>query len=99
MMVSFFIRYFVVSVVAILLGFVSLSMADSGREPAAERRSPKVVYPKNAKLDFEGADIEGELRNPADFYFQYRKPEKFGSLLKRRPNFHREMLRDAMMGK
>jgi hypothetical protein len=60
---------------------------------------PRVVYPKNTKLDFEGASIEGELRNPGEFYFQHRKEEKFDSLVKRRKNFQREMLRDMVMSK
>lgn len=60
---------------------------------------PRVIYPKNTKLDFEGASIEGELRNPGEFYFQHRKEEKFDSLVKRRKNFQREMLRDMVMSK
>jgi len=62
-------------------------------------RKPRVVYPKNTQLDFEGTQIEGEIRNPGEFYFEHRKEEKFDSLVKRRPNFHREMLRDVVMSK
>ena len=60
---------------------------------------PRVVYPKRTELDFEGTQIEGELRNPGEFYFQRRPEEKFDSLVKRRKNFHREMLRDAVLSK
>jgi hypothetical protein len=63
------------------------------------KRQPRVVYPKNTELDFEGTSIEGELRNPGEFYFQHRKEEKFDSLVKRRKNFQREMLRDMVMSK
>lgn len=59
----------------------------------------RVVYPKKTDLDLEGAAIEGELRNPGEFYFQHRPEEKFDSLVKRRKNFHREMLRDAVLSK
>ncbi len=61
--------------------------------------SPKVVYPKKTEVDFEGLSITGELRNPGDFYFQRKTDEKFDSLVKRRKNFHREMLRDVVMAK
>jgi len=61
--------------------------------------APKVVYPKKTDVDFEGLSITGELRNPGDFYFQRKTDEKFDSLVKRRKNFHREMLRDVVMAK
>jgi hypothetical protein len=51
------------------------------------KREPRVIYPKKTELDFEGTQIEGEVRNPGEFYFQHRKEEKFDSLVKRRPNF------------
>jgi len=60
---------------------------------------PRVIYPKNTELDFQGTEIEGEIRNPGEFYFEHRKEEKFDSLVKRRPNFHREMLRNVVMSK
>jgi hypothetical protein len=64
-----------------------------------KKRNPKIVYPTRTELDFEGAQIEGELRNPGEFYFQHRHEEKFDSLVKPRTQFHREMLRDAMLSK
>ncbi len=63
------------------------------------KRGPRVVYPKRTDLDFEGINIEGELKNPAEFYFERRPEEKFDSLVKRRKNFHKEMLRDVVMSK
>ncbi len=63
------------------------------------KHAPKVVYPKQTDVDFEGLSITGELRNPGDFYFQRKTDEKFDSLVKRRKNFHREMLRDVVMAK
>lgn len=63
------------------------------------KHAPKVVMPKNTEVDFEGLAITGELRNPGDFYFQRKTEEKFDSLVKRRKNFHREMLRDVVMAK
>ena len=63
------------------------------------KHSPKVVYPSKTELDFEGTQIEGELSNPGEFYFQHRNEQKFDSLVKRRPNFHKEMLRDVILSK
>ena len=63
------------------------------------KKAPTVVYPKKTEVDFEGLSITGELRNPGDFYFQRKTDEKFDSLVKRRKNFHREMLRDVVMAK
>ena len=69
---------------------------DLDRQPAREKKR-RVVYRKNTKLDFEGLALEGEWKNPAEFYFERRPEEKFDSLVKRRKDFHREMLRDVVM--
>ncbi len=60
---------------------------------------PRVIYPTKSEVDFEGMSIQGEVRNPGEFYFQRRQEEKFDSLVKRRKNFQREMLRDVVMTK
>lgn len=62
-------------------------------------KPPRIVYPEKTELDFEGLQIQGEVRNPGEFYFQHRTEEKFDSLVRRRKNFHREMLRDAVLSK
>ena len=58
---------------------------------------PRVRYPRETSLSFKGIRIEGEVRNPGEFYFKDRKEEKFTSLVKRRKNFHKEMLRDSVL--
>jgi hypothetical protein len=79
---------------------VRVHAASSSKSSAAKgSKGPKVVYPEKTKLDFDGASIEGELRNPGEFYFQHRPEEKMDSLVKRRKNFHREMLRDVVLSK
>jgi hypothetical protein len=70
-----------------------------GAHAAEPKQNAKVVYPKKTELDFEGLAIEGEVKNPGEFYFQHREEEKFDSLVQRRKNFHREMLRDAVLSK
>lgn len=65
----------------------------------AEDKKPNVIYPKKTELDFEGLAIQGELKNPSEFYFQRLEQEKFDSLIKRRTHFHQEMLRDVILSR
>jgi hypothetical protein len=83
---------------AVLLGTLTAFVAQSTLA-GSETKEPRVIYPKKTELDFEGLQIEGEVRNPGEFYFQHRPGEKFDSLVKRRKNFHREMLRDVVLSK
>jgi len=62
----------------------------------ATEKKPRIIYPEKTQLDFEGARIEGEIRNPGELYFQRRQEEKFGSLVQPRTNFRRAILRDLM---
>lgn len=87
---------------ALLVSAVSSVRAEDGNveyRTDEKGRKVKVIYPKRGKVDFEGLAIEGELKNPAEFYFQHRKQDKFDSLVKRRANFHQEMLRDVVLVK
>ncbi len=85
----------------IFIGVVLLSVPLAKAEDSEDGtpRKPRVIYPKNSTLDFEGINLEGEVKNPGEFYFQRRPEEKFDSLVKRRKNFHREMLRDVVLSK
>jgi len=87
--------------ILLLLLAVSVFCFKAEAEPrkGSDEKSPRVIYPKKTDLDLEGTQIEGEVRNPVEFYFQHRPEEKFDSLVKRRKNFHREMLRDAVLSK
>lgn len=84
--------------VLILLAVGGVAFA-AGVALADDQAKPRVVYPKHTELDFEGLRIEGEVKNPGEFYFQHRNEEKFDSLVKRRKDFHRQMLRDAVLSK
>ena len=66
-----------------------------GNAEAAEKNVRK-IYPTQQSLDFEGLNLEGELKAPGEFYFQNRAQERFDSLTRRRVDFRREMLRDAV---
>ena len=88
-----------IAIVAFSCG-VFWSMRAQAAEPRREAKQPaQVRYPDRTELDFEGLQIEGEIRNPGEFYFQHRQEEKFDSLVKRRKNFHRELLRDAVLSR
>ncbi len=65
----------------------------------APEKKPRVIYPKKTELDLDAMQIQGELKNPGDFYFQVKPEDKMDSLVKRRKNFHRQMLRDVMFSK
>jgi hypothetical protein len=62
-----------------------------------DEQGRRIVYKKRNVVDFDAMMLEGDVRNPNEFYFVHRPEEKFGSLVKKRPNFHKEMLRDAIM--
>lgn len=82
--------------------FYSMNVHAAERKARVSKKSAGrtvVVYPKKAEVDFDGMQIQGEVRNPGEFYFQRRQEEKFDSLVKRRKNFQREMLRDVVMTK
>jgi hypothetical protein len=97
---------------ALILGTIAVIFFGAGlfyamHAHGAERTGPrkKIQQPKTMvvrgkqEVDFEGLAITGELRNPGEFYFQRKTDEKFDTLVKRRKNFHREMLRDVVMAK
>ena len=76
-----------------------LALQMAANSQAQEARDGKTVYPKKTELDFDGMGIEGQVKSPGEFYFQHRNEEKFDSLVKRRKEFHREMLRDAVLSR
>jgi hypothetical protein len=78
---------------------LAYSSAQAKAVEPAPKSSPRVIYPKRTDLDFEGLKLQGEVRSPGEFYFLHRNEEKFDSLVKRRKNFHQEMLRDAVLSK
>ena len=89
----------VLGTIAIVFFGIGLLFSMSGLAADKTPKKAKLVYPKKSEVDFEGMRIQGELKNPGEFYFQRRPEEKFDSLVKRRKNFHREMLRDVVMTK
>jgi hypothetical protein len=76
----------------IVLGFFSITaLADS------TQKAPRIIYKKKTSMDFQDAVIEGAVDNPEGLYLVTPPEKKFGGLLKLRPNFHRELMRDALL--
>ena len=57
----------------------------------------KVIYRKRTAVSFDDAIVEGTTSNPEGVYVVTPPEKQFGSLLKLRPNFHRELMRDALL--
>ncbi len=74
-----------------------LSEVDRTEHNVVKENGQNVIYKKKNVVDFDDSLIEGEINNPADFYFVHRPSQNFGNLVKKRPNFHKEMLRDSVM--
>lgn len=87
-------RFGSVWIVAAILGFSICAAA-----PIATAAEPKVIYKKKTSIDFNDAIVEGQIDNPEGVYVVTAPEKKFGSLLKLRPNFHRELMRDALLFK
>lgn len=96
-------RYAFAWIVILSLGALAflagVALSTSEADAAPKKKPPRVVYPRESNLSFEGLALEGEIKNPGEFYFQRRNEEKFDSLVQRRKNFHREMLRDVVTGR
>lgn len=54
-----------------------------------------IQYRKRTAVSFDDAVVEGSANNPEGVYVVTPPDKQFGSLLKLRPNFHRELMRDA----
>jgi hypothetical protein len=63
----------------------------------AQSSKPTIVYKKKTSVSFDDAVVEGTNNNPEGVYVVTPPPKKFGSLLKLRPNFHRELIRDSLL--
>jgi|GEM_PF-3798798 len=86
------------SIGIILFSLLVLSESSFAQQ-ARVKRAAQVVYPEQSQVDFDGMAIQGEVKNPGELYFQRKAEEPRDSLLKRRTNFHQEMLRDVQRSK
>ncbi|MBI3555285.1 MAG: hypothetical protein HY074_03345 [Deltaproteobacteria bacterium] len=66
-------------------------------EKRVKEEGQTVIYKSRNKVDFDDSLIEGEVKNPNEFYFTVRPTNPSKNLVERRKNFHKEMLRDTVM--
>lgn len=83
------------SIAAILLALLVPSAAPAADD--AGEGGPTIIYKKKTSVSFDDAVVEGNPRNPEGVYVVTPPEKKFGSLLKLRPNFHRELVRDSLL--
>ncbi len=70
---------------------------NSGKSSPDLGGKPKIIYRKRTAVSFDDAVVEGSANNPEGVYVVTPPDKQFGSLLKLRPNFHRELMRDALL--
>ncbi|MCO5141785.1 MAG: hypothetical protein M9962_01700 [Oligoflexia bacterium] len=58
---------------------------------------PTIIYRKKTTVSFDDAVVEGSGNNPEGVYVVSPPDKQFGSLLKLRPNFHKELIRDSLL--
>ena len=75
----------------------SQALADEPEE--GQGNQPKVIYRQKSAVSFDDRVVEGSTNNPEGVYVVTPPEKKFGSLLKLRPNFHRELVRDSLLMK
>jgi hypothetical protein len=66
-------------------------------DPDADMPKPNIVYRKKTAVSFDDAVVESNTDNPEGVYVVTPPGQSFGSLLKLRPNFHRELIRDSLL--
>lgn len=83
---------------ALLMGllFVHSAQAQEADEAnVVEEDGKKVRYKATTEINFDGVDVEGEIKKPAGSYLLDRKRSKFSPLIKFRPDFDKEMLQSV----
>lgn len=71
--------------------------SDVAADRGADKPKTKVIYRKRTTINFDDAIVEGAATNPEGVYVVTPPEKQFGSLLKLRPNFHRELMRDSLL--
>ena len=82
------------SLCLIALAFIAVN---AKAEEEKDKPEPKIIYRMKTNVSFDDAIIEGAGNNPEGVYVVTPPEKQFGSLLKLRPNFHRELMRDSLL--
>jgi hypothetical protein len=73
------------------------ALSDKSSPDLGGKPSPKITYRQHSAVSFDDAVVEGSTNNPEGVYVVTPPERPTGSLLKLRPNFHRELMRDALL--
>lgn len=77
------------------LELVSAAFAQDADSGGGGRK--RIIYRKKSTVDFSDAVIEGKGTNPEGIYVVSPPQRKFKGLLRLRPNFHKELVRDSLL--
>jgi hypothetical protein len=75
----------------------SIEADTEGGKVSPDLGGKKVIYRKHTAVSFDDAVVEGTANNPEGVYVVTPPPQNLPGLLKLRPNFHRELMRDALL--
>lgn len=90
--------FWVLTVFIVGVWTVSVTLAQDNEDGASEESDrKKIIYRKKSTVDFSDAVIEGKGTNPEGIYVVTPPQRKFKGLLRLRPNFHRELIRDSLL--
>lgn len=100
----FFLTFLAVILVRADIAFADDEDDDEGIKVNSGKSSPDlggkktvIKYRKRTAVSFDDAVVEGTANNPEGVYVVTPPDVQTGSLLKLRPNFHRELMRDALL--
>lgn len=79
----------------LLLSLAFLPLMAKAEDEKSEE--PKIIYRQKTTINFDDRIVEGTGNNPEGVYVVTPPEKQFGSLLKLRPNFHRELMRDSLL--
>ena len=65
--------------------------------PLSLEGKKRVIYKKKTTIGLDDTLIEGQENNPEGVYVVLPKDRNFKSLLRLRKNFHKELIRDALL--
>lgn len=81
-----------------ILFLLSLALISFNAQAEDEKTAePKIIYRQKTTINFDDRIVEGSGTNPEGVYVVTPPEKQFGSLLKLRPNFHRELMRDSLL--
>lgn len=88
--------FFSKRVLGFLLGLTFVAtpaFAQDEDVPSEDSGGKKVIYKKETDINFEGLDVQGDIKKPAGAYLLERKKSNFSPLIKFKQNWDEEVVR------